>query len=198
MGLVLGISVKRLSPCRYLDGHVKEPYEMSMAWEPDRKSNFYFSPPAHLCAVTHITEIWLKSEWDWLFNITCNDVSVLYITAGSSVGRVVKLLACGARGPGFDSRPRLLNFQRLVISASKSRYGWKIAKSTLIIKTTIQPICNCTSMCPHICNWNIVAYDVKQPISLARSPCLSMCRLLNDWNIVDCDVKQPISIANVF
>ena len=35
---------------------------------------------------------------------------------GSSGGRVVKLLACGARGPGFDSRPRHLNFQRLVIS----------------------------------------------------------------------------------
>ena len=35
---------------------------------------------------------------------------------GSSAGRVVKLLACGARGPGFDSRPRHLNFQRLVIS----------------------------------------------------------------------------------
>ena len=36
--------------------------------------------------------------------------------AGSSGGRVVKLLACGARGPGFDSRPRHLNFQKLVIS----------------------------------------------------------------------------------
>ena len=35
---------------------------------------------------------------------------------GSSGGRVVKLLACGARGPGFDSRPRHLDFQRLVIS----------------------------------------------------------------------------------
>ena len=57
----------------------------------------------------------------------------------SSVGRVVKLLACGARGPGFDSRPCHLNFQRLVIPASKSRYGWKIAKSTLILKTTNQP-----------------------------------------------------------
>ena len=34
----------------------------------------------------------------------------------SSGGRVVKLLACGARRPGFDSRPRHLNFQRLVIS----------------------------------------------------------------------------------
>ena len=36
--------------------------------------------------------------------------------AGSSGGRVVKLLVCGARGPGFVSPPRHLNFQRLVIS----------------------------------------------------------------------------------
>ena len=30
---------------------------MSMAWEPDRRSNFFFNPPAHLCAVTYMTEI---------------------------------------------------------------------------------------------------------------------------------------------
>ena len=28
-----------------------------MVWEPDRRSNFFFSPPAHLCAVTYMTEI---------------------------------------------------------------------------------------------------------------------------------------------
>ena len=38
---------------------------------------------------------------------------------GSSGGRVVKLLACGARGPGFDSRSRHLNFQRLVMLPSR-------------------------------------------------------------------------------
>ena len=26
-------------------------------WEPDRRSNFFFSPPAHLCAVSCMTEI---------------------------------------------------------------------------------------------------------------------------------------------
>ena len=26
-------------------------------WEPDRRSNSFFNPPAHLCAVTYITEI---------------------------------------------------------------------------------------------------------------------------------------------
>ena len=45
-----------LAPCRCLDGHVKEPYEMSMAYEPDRRSNFFFSPHAHLCAVIYIIE----------------------------------------------------------------------------------------------------------------------------------------------
>ena len=49
--------IKRVVPCRCLNGHVKEPYEMSMAWEPDRGSNFFFSPPAHLCAVTYMTEL---------------------------------------------------------------------------------------------------------------------------------------------
>ena len=49
--------IKRLVPCQCYDWHVKEPYEMSMAWEPDRRSNSFFSPPAHLCAVTYMTEI---------------------------------------------------------------------------------------------------------------------------------------------
>ena len=42
------------APCRWLDGHVKEPYEMSLAWEPDRRSNFFFSPPAHPFAITYM------------------------------------------------------------------------------------------------------------------------------------------------
>ena len=44
------------------------------------------------------------------------DLLKLASEARRSGGRVVKLLACGARGPGFDSRPHHLNFQRLVIS----------------------------------------------------------------------------------
>ena len=45
--------------------------------------------------------------------------------AGSIGGVVVKLLACRARGPGFDSPPPLLNFRDWISPASKSRYGWK-------------------------------------------------------------------------
>ena len=42
-----------VAPCRCMDGQINEPYDMSMAWEPDRRSNF-FSPPVHLvCAVTN-------------------------------------------------------------------------------------------------------------------------------------------------
>ena len=65
MGRFLGITVKRGIPCRCLDGHVKQPYEMSMAWEPDRRFNFFFNPPAHICAVTYMTEI--------SFNVTLNN-----------------------------------------------------------------------------------------------------------------------------
>ena len=53
---------------------------------------------------------------------------ILGVWWGSSGGRVVKLLACGARGPGFDSRPRHLNFQRLAISCFqvviRLKYHW--------------------------------------------------------------------------
>ena len=38
-------------------GTLKNPAKCLWRWEPDRRSNFFFSPPAHLCAVTCITEI---------------------------------------------------------------------------------------------------------------------------------------------
>ena len=41
----------------------------------------------------------------------------------SGGGQVVKLLACGVRRPGFDSRSRHLNFRDWLSPASKSRYG---------------------------------------------------------------------------
>ena len=41
-----------------------------MAWEPDRRSNFFFSPPAHLCAVTYMTEISLIVTLNNQFNST--------------------------------------------------------------------------------------------------------------------------------
>ena len=58
---------------------------------------------------------------------------------GSGGDRVVKLLACGSRGPGFDSPPRHLNFRNCLSPASKSRYGWNTAKATQILNTTNQP-----------------------------------------------------------
>ena len=50
--------------------------------------------------------------------------------SGSGGGRVVKLLACEARGPGFDSRSRHSNFKDWLSSASKSRYGLNTAEAT--------------------------------------------------------------------
>ena len=56
----------------------------------------------------------------------------------SNGGVVVKLLACGARGPGFDSRSRCYDFRDWLSPASNTRYDWKIAKTTYILKTTNQ------------------------------------------------------------
>ena len=38
-------------------GTLKNPTKYLWRWEPDRRSNFFFNPPAHLCAVTYMTEI---------------------------------------------------------------------------------------------------------------------------------------------
>ena len=56
--------------------------------------------------------------------------NVISVIRGSGGGRVVKLLACRARGPGFDSPSRHLNFRDWLSPASKSRYGWNTAEAT--------------------------------------------------------------------
>ena len=47
-------------PPIYTTGMLKNPTKCLWRWEPDCRSNF-FSPPAHLCAVTYITEISLHA-----------------------------------------------------------------------------------------------------------------------------------------
>ena len=53
-------TVKSLVPFRCLDGIVREPCEMSMTLEPEQRSNFFFNPPVHLCAVSYMTEVSLN------------------------------------------------------------------------------------------------------------------------------------------
>ena len=74
------------------------------------------------------------SAFPWIELRTSLDTSILSFLSRSSAGAVVKLLACGARGPGFDSRSRSYDFRDWLSPASKWRYGWKIAKATNIIK----------------------------------------------------------------
>ena len=50
-------------------------------------------------------------------------ITCLLSFIGSSGGVVVKLLACGARGSGFNSRSCRYNFRDWLSPASKSRYG---------------------------------------------------------------------------
>ena len=49
-------------------GTLKNPTKCLWRWEPDRRSNFFFSPPAHLCAVTYMTEISLIVTLNNQFN----------------------------------------------------------------------------------------------------------------------------------
>ena len=68
--------------------------------------------------------------------------NLLHVQGGSIGGRVVKLLTCGARGKGFDFRPRHLNFQRLVISCFQVaiwlKYRWSDVNPFKIQTTTNQ------------------------------------------------------------
>ena len=59
MGRFLGITVKRVVRVGARTGKLKDPSKCLWRLEPDCWSNFFFSPPAHLCAVTYITEILL-------------------------------------------------------------------------------------------------------------------------------------------
>ena len=55
-------------------------------------------------------------------NLTMNSVNIWERRSSSAV--VVKLLACGARNPGFDSRSHRYDFRDWLSPASKLRYGW--------------------------------------------------------------------------
>ena len=72
------------------------------------------------------------------------------MTIIKSSGRVVvKLLACGARGPGFDSRSRHYDFRDLFSPVQdtiwlKDRWSWEITKATSILKRTNHPTYNST------------------------------------------------------
>ena len=60
MGRCVGITVwKGWSRVGARTGTLKNPTKCLWRWEPDRRSNFFFNPPAHLCAVTYMTEIFL-------------------------------------------------------------------------------------------------------------------------------------------
>ena len=68
---------------------------MSMAWEPDHRSNFFFSPLAHLCAVTYITEI--------LLNVTLSNQSTCLLTFQSSpTAQLIFYERTDQEGPKFS------------------------------------------------------------------------------------------------
>ena len=131
-------------------------------------------------------------------NVNCLKKSLFYINMGSSGGRVVKLLACGARGPGFDSPPRHLNFQRLVISCFQVEIWLKIAKSTLI-KNNQQP--TTTSI------WPLLYFEIVNAIfvfyfsSVRGCPDICMCEdesYIKDFLLLCCPDLSEIQKIIVY
>ena len=59
MGRFLGITVYKSWPrVGASTDTLKNPTKCLWRWDPDRRSNFFFSLPAHLCAVTYIVYDW--------------------------------------------------------------------------------------------------------------------------------------------
>ena len=140
MGRFLQITVKRGSRVGAWTSTLKNHTKCLWRWEPNCRFNFFFNPPAHLCAVTYMTEIALivtlnnqfnstqpiefkkvsrtlevhvcikaiyiiqlskvrvaLPRWGWvelnlLFNVTVNDISVIYVTAHRCAGGLKKKL----------------------------------------------------------------------------------------------------------
>ena len=70
-GAVFRNRIKRVVRVGAETGMLKNPTKCLWRWKPDRRSDFFFSPPAHLCAVTYITEISL--------HVTLNNKSYVFI-----------------------------------------------------------------------------------------------------------------------
>ena len=66
--------IKRVVRVGARTGTLKNPTKCLWRWEPDRRSNFFFSPPAHLCAVTYMTEISLIVTLNNQFNNNNNNL----------------------------------------------------------------------------------------------------------------------------
>ena len=87
----------------------------------------------------------------------------LFAICRSRCGRVVKLLTCGTRGPGFDSRPSHLNFQRLVISCFQVAI-WLKYRDVHPQHNLNQPILLCVQYrftCIQICYTKQLKYKIK-------------------------------------
>ena len=87
-----------------------------------------------------LPDLCFSCQWVYKNGCPCQCVKRWHCTKVHDMwpfGRVIKLLACGARWPGFDSRPRHLNCQRLVISC------FQVTKFNLVINALAWYISQC-------------------------------------------------------
>ena len=97
-----------------------------MAWEPDRRSNSFFSPPAHLCAVTYMTEISLIVT----LNNQCTHLTGELVAAGIEIVEAsegwdtrsgIKEMAGLEKATGSDGKLLRLEVDEAVTRGSEDR-----------------------------------------------------------------------------
>ena len=91
-------------------------------------SIFLYTSFYHKSPLSSAIEV-LTVLFEYFVNLSIHSQDILYSDYAppppdrSSGGEVVKLSACGARGPGFVSWPRRYDFRDWLFPFSKSRYG---------------------------------------------------------------------------
>ena len=114
-------------------GTLKNPTKCLWRWEPDRRSNFFFNPPAHLCAVTYMTEISLIVTLNNQFHLTSppNENARIQWHVGSVAMRVMMVASVLQRPLAVliaratithPPSPALFGYKRRISNALRQRW----------------------------------------------------------------------------
>ena len=123
---------------------LKNPTKCLWRWEPDSRSNFFFCPPAHQCAVTYITEmslhVTLPLTSTWPLQHIWPQGRIQDITESSSKSFCCDSLIfypplCGGWGGGRGGGCHLCHFS---VTQQRRGFCWNVAKCSNVIINGLQ------------------------------------------------------------